>query len=299
MNPTPDERDAQRYYYPQQGNRGKGTTRIALIAVAVIILAAGAWWLSRPAEQPPEQPVQLPEPVTETAPQPELAPPAPEPAVIETPPPEPEPALPEPEPVKLPALDSSDQFVRDTALALSDNPAHKEWLQADNLARRATAILDGISRGQLIHKFVPVKPPKGKFKADKQGKTLTVSSDNYRRYNQLIDNLTAIEPQQLADAIRNLQPLLASAFGEQGHPDRTYRQMLEEAIDELLATPSYQQPPELLLESVYYKFKEPAIESLSDVQKQLIRSGPDNTRKLQDYLRRLKSELKDISPAIQ
>ena len=290
MNLPPDERSEQSYYYPPGGRRNR-TTQIAILAIAVIILAAGAWWISRSTEEPPEPEIPQPEPVVETIPEPEITTPDPEP-VVETPPPvEPEPVEPELEPVQLPTLDNSDDFVRTTLLALSNRDAHQSWLQADNLVRRGTAILDGVSRGKLIQKFVPINSPSGKFTADKQGERLSISSDNYQRYNQVVNNLIAIEPAQLASTIKRLQPLMESAFGEQGYPDRTYRGMLVEAIDELLATPSYQQPPELLLESVYYQYKDPQIEALSDVQKQLIRSGPDNTKKLQSYLRQLKDEL--------
>ncbi|MCV6605487.1 MAG: DUF3014 domain-containing protein, partial [Porticoccaceae bacterium] len=227
-----------------------------------------------------ETPVETPPEVT-VEPEPE---PAPEPEVPEVP------AEAVPEPTPLPNLDNSDKFVREALSRLAD-PGHSQWLGADNLVRRATAITDGISRGQLLHKFLPISAPDGKFIADKQGQTLTLSRDNYRRYDSLVNRLVAVEPEQMAQTVKQLQPLLEQAFGEQGYPDRTYGGALLQAIDQLLATPSFEQPPELVLESVHYSFKDPQLEALSPVQKQLIRSGPDNTRKLQAYLQQLKDEL--------
>ncbi|MGS2723865.1 DUF3014 domain-containing protein [Porticoccus sp. GXU_MW_L64] len=292
MNLPPDERNDQSYYYPSEQRRNRGTQAIILI-IAIGVLALGGWWATRTPEQTPQPLAEAPEPAAEAAteivPQPVPSPePEPEPA------PQPVPEIPvaaEPEPVKLPSLDSSDNFVREALAQLGDGAINNQWLQTDNLVRRATAITDGISRGQLLQKFLPVSAPGGKFIADKQGQTLTLSPQNYRRYDSLVNQLVAVEPEQMAQTLTQLQPLMEQAFGEQGYPDRTYNGALLEAIEQLLATPSFEQPPELVLESVHYSFKDKNLEALSPVQKQLIRSGPENTRKLQAYLQQLKDEL--------
>ena len=286
--PTEDHNE-QSYYYPPAGKTRSRTGQIAILAIAVGVLVVGGWWLSHKPQQPAEPVVEAPvvepviEPVLEETPEPEPE----QPAVAETP----EPIEPEPQPEPLPSLDNSDEFVRGTLLDISDRPTHQGWLKSDNLIRRVTAITDGLSRGELLQKFMPLQSPQGKFEAEKHGEAITISSDNYQRYNTVVDNLIAIEPQQLANTIQQLQPLMENAFEEQGYPDRTFKNALLEAIDELLATPSYQQPPELLLESVHYTFKDVEIEALSEAQKQLVRSGPENTRKLQGYLQQLRIEL--------
>ncbi|UTW45350.1 DUF3014 domain-containing protein [bacterium SCSIO 12696] len=291
MNLPPDERNDSSYYYPSEKKRNRGTQAL-LLAIAIGVLAVGSWWATRepaPQQEPVavapetmidqpivETPTELVEPEPEVAPQP----------IVETPV---EPT-PEVEPVVLPNLDNSDSFVREAITQLNASAAGN-WLKTDNLVRRATAITDGVSRGQLLQKFLPINPPKGDFLVDKQGQILSVSPKNYQRYNQLIDNLVEVEPEKMAQTLQLLQPLMEQAFGEQGYPDRTFRGALVEAIDQILATPAFEQPPELVLESVNYSFKDPQLEALSQVQKQLIRSGPDNTRKLQAYLQQLKDQL--------
>ncbi|MDM3871971.1 DUF3014 domain-containing protein [Porticoccus sp. W117] len=293
MTPAPDERNEQSYYYPSDKPRNRGTQAIILV-IAIGVLALGGWWASRTPEPAPEPVTEAPEPMVEQAEQiipkkvatPEVEPEPTPPTVVETPV-----EVPQPEPVQLPNLDNSDSFVREALAQLGEGTINNKWLQTDNLVRRATAVTDGISRGQLLQKFLPVSAPSGKFVADKQGQTLTLSTQNYRRYDSLVNELVAVEPEQMAQALKQLQPLMEQAFGEQGYPDRTYEGTLLEAIDQLLSTPSFEEPPELVLESVHYSFKDKNLEALSQVQKQLIRSGPENTRKLQAYLQQLKDEL--------
>ena len=286
--PTEDHNE-QSYYYPPAGKTRDRTGQIAILIIALGVLIIGGWWFSRDQQEPTDAEVQAPvveSAAIEPAPVPEMPEPE-QPVIAETP----EPVEPAPQPEPLPSLDNSDEFVRGTLLDISDRSAHQNWLKSDNLIRRVTAITDGLSRGQLLQKFMPLVSPQKTFEVEKHGNSITISRDNYQRYNTLVDELIAIEPQQLATTIQLMQPLMENAFAEQGYPDRTFKGALQEAIDELLATPSYENPPELLLESVHYTFKDAELEALSEVQKQLIRSGPDNTKKLQFYLQRLKDEL--------
>jgi hypothetical protein len=63
------------------------------------------------------------------------------------------------------------------------------------------------------------------------------------------------------------------------------------AIDELLDTPIVPLPIEVYSDSVMFKFKDEQIEALSGPQKQLIRTGPENTRRIKDILRDLQDAL--------
>ena len=67
--------------------------------------------------------------------------------------------------------------------------------------------------------------------------------------------------------------------------------VLIEAIDTLLDTPEVKMPVEVYTDSVMYKYADERLESLSDPQKQLLRTGPDNMRRIKAKLRELKDSL--------
>lgn len=278
MEISPNERYEHRPQPPK-----KRTGQIAAVVIAIVVIGFGAWWLTRPEPEPEIETIASEPAETVVEPKPV------EPAVTPSQPkPDMEPAPPQP---TLPSLDNSDKMVRDVLSELNDSKRYQAWLQSDNLIRRGTALTDGLARGVVLHKFLPVKPPEGKFLTRKEGQRYWVDPTNYGRYDTLVKTLTDIKPAQAAKTIHLFKPLLEAAFNEQGYKNRTFDATLIAAIDQLLATPVYEQPPELKLESVYFKYADDKIEKLTDGQKQLIRMGPANTRKVQEYLRKLRAEL--------
>jgi hypothetical protein len=67
------------------------------------------------------------------------------------------------------------------------------------------------------------------------------------------------------------------------------------ALEEILSAPVIVEPIRLTRESVAFKFADPELESLSPLQKQLVRSGPENTQRLQQQALLLKNAL--LNPA--
>ncbi|MBO7007752.1 MAG: DUF3014 domain-containing protein, partial [Pseudomonadales bacterium] len=67
-----------------------------------------------------------------------------------------------------------------------------------------------------------------------------------------------------------------------------------EAIGRLLETPVIEDPIRLVQPVVMYKYEDEKLESLSAVQKQMIRMGPRNTRLIQNKIREISLELRAI-----
>ena len=65
--------------------------------------------------------------------------------------------------------------------------------------------------------------------------------------------------------------------------------MLLSAIDELLDTPEVPVPIEVYSDSVMYKYTDERLENLDGPQKQLLRTGPDNMRRIKAKLREIKA----------
>lgn len=246
---------------------------VAIVAVAVI----GGWFIF--------QSEPTPEPVAVTAP---VAPPPPEkepfPESVNQAPDIPE-VLPEPEeePVEadpLPPLIESDDFAKNVLAPLDNSEEFALWLQTENLLQKGVTFIDGLSRGKILRKIIPVKPPSSKFLVVKEDDRIYLDPANYERYDQVVDLITGISPEAAYEAFHTLRPLLESAYGELGYPEDKVDNALIGALDQILAAPETDAPIALKSESVAYTYADPNLESLSPIQKQLLRMGPENTAKI-------------------
>ena len=189
------------------------------------------------------------------------------------------------EPPALPPLDESDAFVREQTKGVCLPVA---WTVADNLVRRASVLIENASRGVLPPKRGGLLPPLDAFPVRREGERFFMDESGYQRYDAYLEELEAIDPERLADCIRLLGPLLDQALNELGYADGAHAGIAA-AIERILAVP---EPVgdlgvELVQPKVLYHYADPSLESLSDVQKQVLRMGPDNTRRLKAYSERL------------
>jgi hypothetical protein len=85
-----------------------------------------------------------------------------------------------------------------------------------------------------------------------------------------------------------IDPLLESALAEIGI-EAPPGEVFETAMREVLEVPVLEGEGrvELVQPNVMYEFANPELESLSPLQKQVLRMGPENVRRLQSYLRDL------------
>ena len=193
----------------------------------------------------------------------------------------------------LPRLDESDQFVRDRISMMSSKEGLKTWLSTDDLLRRSASYLDGLSRGVILGKIFPLSSPESNFATPRDGDVIWLNAGNYERYNATIQVLTSIDMKLVAQMFHFSRPLLESAFSELGYQPRQMDGIILTALDQVISTPVIVEPIQLTRDSVIYKFADPGLESLTPLQKQLIRSGPENTQRLQQQAILLKNSLLD------
>ena len=272
--------------------------QLYLLAIAgVIIVILIALWLLFAKEQtveptvnlmPPvvNEPVQQEpeaEPVTETV---ETAPEADtvEPVTVA----EPE-AVVTPEPA-IPALDDSDTEVRQRLLALDWRPGLASLFVTEDMLRSFAVQVDNIAQGQLAAGSALLQPLEQKFTVE-DGAKLQLDEASFKRYEPYIQLLESVKPAQLVALFNRYEPLLQQAYAELGYPDQLFKNKLIEAIDELLATPEVNYPLALERPAVVYVFADPAIEQLPAAQKQMIRLGPDNQRKIRALLQQYRALL--------
>jgi hypothetical protein len=191
-----------------------------------------------------------------------------------------------------PALPESDAFAREKLARLSAHPAWQAWLAQDQLIRRIAALIDGLSKGEIVRRDVAFLAPKGSFKAiERDLDRYVIDPSSYRRYNSIADAIASMDASAAGSAYAELKPLLLQAYAELGYSGQNADEKLLKALDHLLATPAINGEIELIRPSVMYKFKDPELERLSPAQKQLLRMGPRNLQKIRAKLQALKTAL--------
>ena len=176
-------------------------------------------------------------------------------------------------------------------LMIKHKPELQQWLNTDDLVRRSASYLDGLARGNTLSKIFPLTAPEGSFAMHKDGDVIWLNAGNYERYNATVAVLSSFDMKSLGRIFHFIRPLLETAFAEMGYRPRQMDGIILQSIDNILSTPIIVEPIILTRDSVAYKFADPELEALLPIQKQLLRTGPENTQRLQQQALLLKEAL--------
>jgi hypothetical protein len=239
---------------------------------------------------PEPQYAEAVEPVSEPEPEPEVVdelPPVPTTQVAERPTLAPEaPVKPEPLTFKQGDMGLVAKFETNASIQAA------KLLANDDLIRRTVVFIDNLAKGDIAKKHSPVVEPKEKFKA-LDGDLPIIDPNSYERYTPYVNLVSRFSGAQLVKMYGEFQPLFKEAYQEIGYDGENFEATLNTAIQELLDTPIPTSPIPLIKESVTYKYAYPEWEQLSDAQKQFLRMGPDNMKKLKVTLEAVQKALKE------
>ncbi|AYA66348.1 DUF3014 domain-containing protein [Alteromonas sp. RKMC-009] len=266
---------------------------ILIIAVIVVVIIAVLLWPSK----------EEPAPVTEEVPaeempvlpdEPDDFQPAPPPEPVDIDPvdePEPMPEQPEPEPEP---LDVSDKGVEEALNAISGTEEANNLIVNEGLIQRFVVTVTNLANDEMpAAQQVPLTAPEQTFKVYRQADKEWIDAASYKRYTPYVTMMESFDNEALLDLFKRYKGEIQSKYDEIGQPGQPFESVVVEAIDQLLDTPEVPVPVEVYSDSVAYKYADPQLEELSTPQKQLLRTGPDNMRRIKAKLRELKSLLAD------
>lgn len=153
------------------------------------------------------------------------------------------------------------------------------------------ALVDALGRGIILRKMLPIEPLGQAFSVERQGDMLFMGADSYRRYDSHTDAIAALNVGVMVETFHTLRPLYKQAFEQLGLDPDDFDNAVIRALDMILATPEIEGPIALNTKSVVYIYADPALETLPAVQKQLLRMGPDNIRRIKQTARALREGL--------
>jgi len=194
--------------------------------------------------------------------------------------------------VELPSLNDSDDFVLEGLRALQNGVALIRVLADDQLIRSIVVFVDNISRGEFPQTSLPYKRIGQEMSVRNIDENLFVMEANaHDRFNQLIDTFVAVDTDQALILYRTLQPLFQNAYAEIGSRNVNFDDTLRSAINAVLRSPDVEGPYQLVKPSVMFLYADASIENMEEMQKQLIRIGPENIEKLKAKLRQFLGKL--------
>jgi Protein of unknown function (DUF3014) len=200
------------------------------------------------------------------------------------------------EDIPLPPLDETDALVRALVARLSSHPRVAAWLTTDRLIRSFTVAVVNLADGHTPAPRVPTLAPDGPFQVVQQDGHLYIDSRAFQRYDGHAAAVSGIDARGAARLYATLKPRIDEAYNELGAPHGDFDTTLERAIARLLQTPGLTSPVAVVPAGAGYRFADPALESLSPAQKQLLRMGPENARIVQAKLREVARYLGIPSP---
>lgn len=190
----------------------------------------------------------------------------------------------------LPALGDSNATLQES-LAGTFGRSLEAFLVPKDIIRHIVVTTDNLTRKKAAVQLWPVKPTDGQLVVAGTEEQVTLSPDNFARYDPIMRLVKNADVKQLAAIYKRFYPLFQQAYVELGYPDGYFNNRLVAVIDHLLETPQVQGPIKLVQPSVFYQFADPALEDRSSGQKLLIRMGNDHAAAIKMKLRELRREV--------
>ena len=303
-------------------NRGdterRHSTQTLITAIAVLILAGGAYLLAPGGDDAPEPagtPDPAPAPAAPAAQLPEPPQPDPADAIREAP------DIPEPvaavdpeaaaaedaiaeqpaeetaeaaaEPAPPPTPEQLDARLREAIAATGLEPAGiiAPSLNAPYLLDRGVSSIDQLARGLVPRRTLNLPRPRGAFMTTREGQQYRLDPAGYRRYDPIVAAITALPTDTLAGLFQRFRAELGDAYASLGYPREAMDNTLIAALDAVIGAPVRDDPPLLVSKGALWAYADSGLEKSSDLHRQLLRAGPENTRALQAWARDLRDRL--------
>jgi hypothetical protein len=200
----------------------------------------------------------------------------------------------------LPTLERSDTFFRDQWALLGGGPMMTQWASADQIVRRSMTVIDNLSRGKvvnaLLRTFAPSVPfmvlPQSSLATEESVETYRLDPSGYERFTPFVTMINGLDNSQLIDFYLKLRPLFQQAYLELGYPSGHVDDVVLKAMRVIQAVSLPDGDIRLLRPKVLYQFADPALESLSSLEKLFIRMGAENTKIVQQKVSVLEQSLR-------
>jgi hypothetical protein len=185
--------------------------------------------------------------------------------------------------------ESEEKTIEELVSQLVGHDRFESLFITTDIVKRFVITVDNATGRRFPSEISVFGPLVGGFRVDTSPDGPILSSENYSRYSDYVELLNSINLHKLVNLYARHYSLFQAAYRELGMKGY-FNDRLVAVIDNALATPEVSGPVKLVL-SGYFKFADPQLESLSVIQKILIRMGPTNADVVKRDLRHIRKLL--------
>ncbi len=179
------------------------------------------------------------------------------------------------------AADADNALVRAAAARLSAHPTFAAYLVHDRLLRRFVAAVDAVAGGYSPRDDVEFMRPERPFLVREEGGALVIAASSFHRYDTVAEIVQSIDVAGAVALYRRFEPRLEEIYAEIGWASDTFDARFRAAVEHLLQGAVVETGPiEVEQRAIVYAYADDRLEHLSDAQKQLLRMGPENVRRV-------------------
>ena len=183
-------------------------------------------------------------------------------------------------------LEASDDSFRKALGNVSESLL--DWFQVKNVIRKYIMIINDLSQNHILYKHRKFLKMPQKFVAKEDSQGLYIANESYARYDQLANAMALLDVQKGLDLYLTFRPLFKQVYDEFSYPaEYRLEDIFMKAAASVLKASVIKGRVSLRRDSVGYKFAKEELEALNNVEKQMLRMGPENTQKIQAKLRQL------------
>jgi len=187
-----------------------------------------------------------------------------------------------------PALDAA--RIRTLLEAISSDPRYRAWLAEGDVVRRWAVVTDNLAEGVSPRKQLGLFSLARPFSVLKRGRKQVIAPESYERFDGFADAVASADPKAFAAAYRELHAALEAAYRGLGYPDGSLDRATGKALRRIEGVPVPE--GEVAVEGDGpYALADARLERLGPAEKQLLRMGPKNLRRIQAKAREIREAL--------
>jgi len=182
--------------------------------------------------------------------------------------------------------------VRSLLEAISSSPAWRRCLAEEEPLRRAALVADNLAEGVSPRQALACLAPSGAFAVERKGGRTVVAESSWRRYDEVADLVAGLDAKAVAAAYRELAPTLQLAYRALGYPEGNVDAVVGRALRRLAAVPVPEGEVAVVeAKGALWAYDDPRLEALGAAEKQLLRMGSRNARRVQAKAKELEAEM--------
>ena len=182
-------------------------------------------------------------------------------------------------------------LIRPLVEKLSSHPSFAAWLVTDDLMRRFVQSVNLSAGGYSPRDELDFLDPELPFVIDRDGDRLLITNGSFHRFDLVAEVFASLNTRMVAALYQQIAPRAREMHHEISWFAPEFDLRLLEAIDHLIKTPIPASALRVERRAMTYAFADPSLEALTPAQKQLLRMGPRNARRIQNKLLEIKDAL--------